>query len=151
MCFHEAGRGLGDENVENGKRADMEMHFSPKSWKPSCLWLSEPDTVCSFPLQSFSFKGLGPEKVHALEIPFLTWPLSFPQRSDISLSVRTLPVAGSQNFSTKVHASLVWEPCDDFWDGPGVPYMEFGWSWPVELQGPHWSLPERKGAPGLRD
>ena len=66
----------------------------------------------------------------SLEIPFLTSPLSFPQRSDISLSVGTLPVAGSQNFPTKVHASMVWEPCAVVWDGPGVPYVGCGWSWP---------------------
>ena len=151
MCFHQPGCGLGNENVENRKRANTELHFSPTTWKPCSLWLSGPDTVCSFPLQFFSFKSLGPEQVHALEIPFLTSPLSFPQRSDISLSVGTLPVAGSQNFPTKVHASMVWEPCAVVWDGPGVPYVGCGWSWPFELQGPHWTLPRREGAPGLRD
>ena len=43
-----------------------------------------------------------------------------PTEVRASASTRTLPVAGSQGFLTKVGTGLVWEPCDVFWDGPGV-------------------------------
>ena len=103
MCLHQPGWGLGDENVENGKEQTQSCILAQQPGSPvvlgcQSLTLSPP----SLSSPSVSRACLGPEQVHALEIPSWSGPSPSHRGQTISLSARTLPVDGSQGFLTKV-------------------------------------------------